>query len=143
MIRAILCRIGAKPRTIYLGRDDDHVAVVERELRCRGPVARLLLFDGIELRSDRNGLLLGLGLARRAMAAGLRALSYPRRELPPSDTRPREGHDWDLDVDLGNWRASGDFLLVRVGAAGELVGLTEADVGLWEIVLGLDYILNR
>jgi len=28
VIRAILCRIGAKPHTIYLGRDDDHAAVV-------------------------------------------------------------------------------------------------------------------
>jgi hypothetical protein len=143
MIRAILCRIGGKPRTIYLGRNDDHVAVAERELRCRGPVARLPLLNGIELRCDRNGLLLGLGLARRAMAAGLRALSYPRREPPPSETRPRDGHDWDLDVDLGNWVASGDFLLVRVGARGELVDLTNADLGLWEILLGLDYLLHR
>jgi hypothetical protein len=46
-------------------------------------------------------------------------------------------------VDLGNWVASGDFLLVRVGAGGELVGLTNADLGLWEILLGRDYILHR
>jgi hypothetical protein len=77
------------------------------------------------------------------MAAGLRALSPSRREPPPSETRPRDGHDWDLDVDLGNWAASGDFLLVRLGAGGELVDLTNADLGLWEILLGLDYILNR
>lgn len=137
MIRAILCRIGAKPRTIYIGRDEDHMAVIGKELRCRGPVARIPMFNGIELCCDRNGLLLGLGFARRAMAAGLRALTYPRREPPPS------GHDWDLDVDLGNWVASGDFMLVRVGAGGELVELTNADLGLWEILLGLDYLLYR
>jgi hypothetical protein len=89
------------------------------------------------------GLLLGLGLARRAMAAGLRALTYPRREPSPSETRPRDGHDWDLDVDLGNWAASGDFLLVQVGARGELVELTNANLGLWEVLLGFDYLLHR
>lgn len=143
MIRAILCRSGAKPRTVYLGDYDDHVAAMERELRSRGPVARLPLVDGIELRCDRNGLLLGLGLARRAMIAGLRALTFPRPEPPPSATRPREGRDWGLDVDLGNWPASGDFLLVRVGEGGDLVDLAEADVALWQILLGLDYLLYR
>ena len=138
MIRGILCRIGAKPRTICL---DGSAAAVEGLLHSRGPVARLPLFDGIELCCDRNGLLLGLGLARRAMAAGLRAKTYPRHEPPPSETRP-DGRDWDLDVDLGDWAASGDFVLVRV-AGGELVNLTNADLGLWEILLGLDYILNR
>lgn len=69
------------------------------------------------------------------MAAGLRALSFPRREPPPSETRPRD--------DLGNWAASGGFLLVRIGARGELVELTNADLGLWEILLGLDYLLHR
>jgi hypothetical protein len=33
MIRAILCRIGDKPRTIYLGRNDDHMAVIAA-VRC-------------------------------------------------------------------------------------------------------------
>ena len=140
MTRAILCRIGAKPRAIYL-RGDDARHAVEQELRCQGPVARLPLFDGLELRCDRNGLLLGLGLARRAMAAGLRALTSPRVE-PPRQTLPGSGHDWDLDKDLGNWSASGDFLLVRV-ADGELVDLTSADLSLWEILLGLDYLLHR
>jgi len=104
---------------------------------------RQSLLNGIEIRCDRNGLLLGLWRARRAMAAGLRALTYPRREPPPGATRPRDGHDWDLDVDLGNWAASGDFLLVRVGARGKLVELTNADLVLWEILLGLDYLLHR
>jgi hypothetical protein len=36
-----------------------------------------------------------------------------------------------------------DFLLVRVAAGGGLVDLTNADVGFWEILLGLDYILHR
>jgi hypothetical protein len=142
VIRAILCRIGAKPRTIYLGRDDDYAAVVGKELQCRGPVVRLPLLDGIELRCDRNGLLLGLGLARRAMAAGLRALTYPRRE-PPNDAPPPDDRDWNLDVDLGDWPASGNFLLVRVAAGGGLVDLTSADLGFWKILLGLDYLLHR
>jgi len=104
---------------------------------------RQSLLNGIEIRCDRNGLLLGLGLVRQSMAAGLCALTSPRREPPPSATRPRDGHDWDLDVDLGNWVASGDFLLVRVDARGELVELANADLGLWKILLGLDYLLHR
>jgi hypothetical protein len=49
------------------------------------------------------------------------------------------------EIDLGpkEWPASGDFLLERVGADGELVDLTEDDIRLWMFWLGLDYILNR
>lgn len=144
MIRVILFRIGAKPRTADLDNSSDgYAAAMEKLLRCRSPVVRLPLLDGIELRCDRNCLLLGLGLARRAMVAGLRARMFPRSDPPPSATRPRDGHDWDLDKDLGDWYASADFLLVRVGASGQLVDLTIADVGIWEILLSLDYVLHR
>jgi hypothetical protein len=143
MIRSILCRIGGKPRMTYLDNPSDgYAAAVEKLLRTRGPVARVPLLDGLELCCDRNGLLLGLGLARRAMAAGLRARTYPQRDRP-TDTPSPNGRDRDLDVDLGDWCASGDFLLVRVAADGELVDLTNADVGFWEILLGLDYLLHR
>jgi hypothetical protein len=143
MIRSILCRIGGKPRMTYLDNPGDgYAAAVETTLRSRGPVARVPLLDGLELCCDRNGLLLGLGLARRAMAAGLRAKTYPRRDRSGAAPSP-DGRDWDLDVDLGDWAASGDFLLVRVAAGGGLVDLTNADLGLWELLLGLDYLLHR
>src|SRR4051812_39018096 len=143
MIRSILFRIGGKPRMEYLDNPGDgYAAAVETLLRTRGPVARLPLFDDLELRCDRNGLLLGLGLARRAMAAGLRARMYPQRDRP-ADAPASSGQDRDLDMDLGDWYASGDFLLVRVAAGGGLVDLTHADVGLWEILLSLDYLLHR
>jgi hypothetical protein len=143
MIRSILCRIGGKPRMTYLDNPSDgYAAAVARLLRSRGPVARLPLVDGIELCCDRNGLLLGLGLARRAMAAALRARTYPRRDRPGNAPSP-DGRDRDLDVDLGDWSASGDFLLVRVAAGGGLVDLTSPDIWLWEILLGLDYIVHR
>jgi hypothetical protein len=74
------------------------------------------------------------------MAAGLRARTYPQRDRPVDRPSP---DGTDLDVDLGDWCASGDFLLVRVAADGGLVDLTNADVGFWEILLGLDYILHR
>ncbi|HEX7840227.1 MAG TPA: hypothetical protein VF469_22270 [Kofleriaceae bacterium] len=119
---------------------DGYAAAVERLLRLRGPVARLPLLDGLELCCDRNGLLLGLGLARRALAASLHARIFPRRDragaAPSSD-------GWDLDLDLGDWPVSGDFLLVRIAAGGELVDLTDTDVRFWEVLLGLDYILHR
>lgn len=143
MIRSILCRIGGKPRMSYLDDPGDgYAAAVEKLLRCWGPVARISLLNDIELHCDRNGQLLGLGLARRAMAAGLRARTYPRRDRP-EDAPPPDGRDWDLDVDLGDWPASGDFLLVRVVAGGGPVDLTSADVGFWQILLSLDYLLHR
>jgi hypothetical protein len=108
-----------------------------------GPVACLPLLDGVEFRCDRNGLLLGLRLAPPRHAAGLRALTYPRREPSPSETRPRDGHNWDPDVDLGSWAASGGFLMVQVGARGELVELTNANLGLWDVLFGFDYLFHR
>jgi hypothetical protein len=142
MIRSLLFRIGGKPRMEYLDNPGDgYAAAVETLLRTRGPVARLPLFDDLELRCDRNGLLLGLGLARRAMAAGLRARTYPKRDRPRDAPSPDDRDR--LDVDLGDWRASGDFLLVRVAAGGGLVDLTHADVSLWEILLSLGYLQHR
>ena len=55
-------------------------------------------------------------------------------------------HDPSALVDsgsVGNWAAGGDFLLVRVGARGEPVELTSGDLGLWEILLGLDDLMRR
>lgn len=46
-------------------------------------------------------------------------------------------------MDLGDWPASGDFLLVRVAPGGGLVDMTHTDIWFWEILLGLDYILHR
>ena len=46
-------------------------------------------------------------------------------------------------MDLDEWPVSGDFLLTRVAAGGELVDLTESDVRFWMFWLGLDYVLNR
>ncbi len=138
MIQAILCRVGGRPLTLNLDRSDDYMTVIGNKLRCPGRVARLPLTDGIELWCDRNGLLLGLGFARRAIVAGIRALTFPRPEPPPS-----EDHDRKLDVDLSDWPASADFALVRVGAGGELVDLTSAKLGLWQILLGFDYLLYR
>ena len=77
------------------------------------------------------------------VGGGLRALSSLRLEPSPIETPPCDGHDRDLDVDLSNWPASGDFVVVRVGTGGELVDMTTADLGLWEILLGLDYLLYR
>jgi hypothetical protein len=36
-----------------------------------------------------------------------------------------------------------DFLLARVDARGELADLTEDDIRLWMLWLGLDYVLHR
>jgi hypothetical protein len=33
--------------------------------------------------------------------------------------------------------------MVQVGARGELVELTNASLGLWEVLLGFDYLLHR
>jgi hypothetical protein len=138
MIQAIICRVGGRPHKIEFRCTDDHLTVIGNALRCPGRVARLPLTNGIELWCDRNGLLLGLGFARRAIVAGIRALSSLRDKTPPS-----EPHDWDLDVALSNWPASADFALVRVGASGELMDMSMADLGLWEILLGFDYIQYR
>lgn len=99
------------------------------------PVARLPLHDGVELCCDRDGLLLGLALARRALAA---ASSAPwRPEVAPSV------NGRSLALNLDEWPVSGDFLLARIAASGEIVDLTMPDVRFWMFRLGLDYVLHR
>ena len=50
---------------------------------------------------------------------------------------------WSLGLSLDEWPVSGDFLLTRAAAGGELVDLTESDVRFWMFWLGLDYVLHR
>jgi len=69
MSRVILYRVGDRPRVTWLDPNPDggHATVLGRLLGV--PVARVPLHDGVELCCDRDGLLLGLVLARRALAA--------------------------------------------------------------------------
>jgi len=48
-----------------------------------------------------------------------------------------------LALDLDAWPVSGDFLLARIAASGELVDLTMLDIRFWMFWLGLDYVLHR
>jgi hypothetical protein len=131
----ILCRVGDKPRVTWLDADPGggHATALERLLG--DPVARLPLLDGVELCCDRDGLLLGLALARRALAMFTVAPQRAAVTLSP------DGRTVGLNLD--EWPVSGDFLLTRVAAGGELVDLTESDVKFWMFWLGLDYVLHR
>ena len=135
MSRVILYRVGDKPRVTWLDGDPGggHAAGLGRLLGV--PVARLPLFDGVELCCDRDGLLLGLALVRRTPTTFSAA---PRR---PAVARSVDA--WSLGLKLGEWPVSGDFLLARVAAGGEVVDLTESDVRFWMFWLGLDYVLHR
>jgi hypothetical protein len=84
---------------------------------------------------NRGGLLFGLALARRALTLSL---------TEPSGFEVRLRFE-NSEFDLGpkDWPTSGDFVLARTAAGGELVDLTEDDIRLWVFWLGLDYILNR
>ncbi len=134
-LRVILCRVGDKPRMTWLDADPDggHAAALGMLLGV--PVARLPLLDGVELCCDRDGLLLGIALARRALA--MFTVAPQRAEV----TRSPDGRNPGLNLD--EWPVSGDFLLTRVAASGELVDLTESDVMFWMFWLGLDYVLHR
>jgi hypothetical protein len=122
--RVILCRVGEKPRVTWLASDPDgsHAAVLSELLGV--PVVFLPLYDGVHLCCDRDGLLLGLTLARRTMARSA-----------PWQSVPRFGRS-DSPV-------STDFLLARITALGELVDLTELDLRFYLFWLGLDYVLHR
>jgi hypothetical protein len=136
-LRVILCKVGDKPRVTWLDADPggDHAVALGRLLGV--PVARLTLLDGVELCCDRDGLLLGLALARRALAMFTFAPQRAEGTIFP------DGRNLGLGLNLDEWPVSGDFLLTRVAAGGELVDLTESDVGFWMFWLGLDYVLHR
>jgi hypothetical protein len=135
MSRVILYRVADKPRLIRVDAapGDDHAAAL-REL-LGGPVARIPLHDGIELCSNRDGLLYGLSLARRKLAAP------PVMPWRPESTLRFDRPEPVLSSD--EWLVSTDFLIARFAGGGELADLTEDDIRLWMFWLGLDYILNR
>jgi hypothetical protein len=126
MIRVILCRVGERSRVTCLATDPDggHSAVLSELLRAQ--VALLPLYDDIHLCCDLDSVLLGLSLARRAVAGSARW----RSESAPRFNRSESP-------------VSGDFLLARFSAAGELVDLTEPDVRFYLFWLGLDFVLHR
>jgi hypothetical protein len=131
----ILCKVGDKPRVTWLDADPGggHAVAMERLLGV--PVARIPLHDGVELSCDRDGLLFGLALVRRALEMS------PTTWWPPAVVPSPDGRS--LSLDTGEWPVSGDFLLVRADAGGDLVDLTEADVRFWMFWLGLEYVLRR
>jgi hypothetical protein len=133
--RVIRCRVGDKPRVIWLYPDPDggHAAALQRTLG--GPVSCVQLHDGIQLCCNRGGLLFGLALARRALALSLAEPSRFEVKLRFDNS--------ELDLGPREWPANGDFVLARVATGGELVDLTDDDIRLWMFWLGLDYILNR
>ena len=135
MSRGILYRVAGKPRLIRLDvvPGDDHAAPL-REL-LGGPVARIPLHDSIELCCNRDGLLYGLSLARRKLAAPPVMPWRPEPTLRFDRQEPMLGPD--------EWLASADFLLARFVAGGELVDLTEEDVRFWMSWLWFDYVLHR
>jgi hypothetical protein len=135
MSRVILYRVGGGPRVIWLAPDPggSHATALGRLLGI--PVARLPLYDGIELCCDHDGLLLGLALARRALAASPIAAWAPEVA--------RSVNVRILGLSLDEWPVSGDFLLARTAASGELVDLSLSDVRFWMFWLGLDYVLHH
>jgi hypothetical protein len=134
MIRVILCKVGEKPRVVELDADPvGYMRTLEELLGT--PIACLGLQDGIQLCCDRDALIFGLALARRALEMSL-------TEPAQREIRLRfDGSASDLAPD--QWPVSADFILARVVDFGELVDMTEADLKHWVFWLGLDYVLNR
>ena len=134
MSRVILCKVGDKPRVTSLDADPGggHAAALGKLLGV--PVARLPLLDGVELCCDRDGLLLGLALARRTLAMPTIA---PQRAAVAHFL---DGRNPGLTLD--EWPISADYLLARIAADGELMDLTESDVRFWMFWLGFDYVLH-
>lgn len=135
MIRVILCPVAEVPRVTSISPDDtgDYSAALESLLGL--PAARVPLHDGIQLCCSHGGLLFGLALARRALTA-------PLADMRRLDTAPRPDV-WEPVLGLDDWPISGDFLLARSAADGELVDLTDSDVRFYMFWLGFDYILNH
>lgn len=134
MIRVILCKVGERPRVLELAADPDSYMRALEEL-LGTPIACLGLQDGIQLCCDRDALIFGLALARRALEMSL-------TEPAQREIRLRfDGSASDLAPD--QWPVCADFLLIRVGDYGEPVDMTEADLKHWVFWLGLDYVMNR
>ncbi len=137
MSRVILCRVGERPRVTRLDADPsgDDAAALDRLLGDGLPVACVVLEDGIGLCCDRDVLLFGLALARRALATSFSAPPWPAPMLRFDRSAPVLGSDESP--------VSADFLLARVADDGELVDLTDSDIKHWMFWLGLDDFLNR
>jgi hypothetical protein len=116
-----------------MGADGSHVTALEDVLD--GPVAWIPLRDDVQACCNREGLLFGLALARRALTMSCTESS--RFEIALRFENPTS--------DLGriSLPGSGDFLLARTTLDGGLVDLTESDIRFWMFLLGLDYILHR
>jgi hypothetical protein len=133
--RVILCRVSEKPRVIELAADPDGGYTKALEGLLGDPVAHFPLLGGVRVFCDRDGLVFGLALARRALALSL-------AEPWQSEITLRfDGSESSLSPD--EWPVSGDFLLARATDDGGLVDLTEADLKHWMFWLGFDYIMNR
>jgi hypothetical protein len=137
--RVILCQLGLKPRvtSIDAGIDGGYASTLELMF---GVPARIPLHEGVELYCDRESLLFGLALVRRALAMAIAEPWRPEVKLR-LDRSALNRDEWLGDPDL--WSVGGDFMLARVADDGKLVGLTDADVQLWMFWLGFDYIMNR
>lgn len=136
MVRVILYRVDGKPCVTWLAADPGggHKAALETLLGI--PVARVELHDNIEVIINRNGLLLGIGLARDALATS--------PEPPRYDVAPRADvcDVCEPELEPADWPVSADILLARV-VDGELVDLTDADVRFLMFWLGYDWLRRR
>ena len=130
--RVILCRVSEKPRVIELAADPDGGYTKALEGLLGDSVAHFSLLGGVRVFCDRDGLIFGLALARRALAMS---------PWQPEITLHFDGGE--LGFSSKEWPVSGDFLLARVADDGGLVDLTEADLKHWMFWLGFDYIMNR
>jgi len=135
MIRVILYRVDEKPCVTWLAQDPGggHKAALEKLLGA--PVARVPLHDGIEVCVDRDGLLLGIGLARDALAE-------THVESPRDDFGIPFTEDPASNLTAQEWPVSADILLARV-VDGQLVDLTDADVRFLMFWLGYDWLRRR
>jgi len=133
-IRVIVSRIREKPHVIELAEDPGggHTKTLEGLLG--DPIAHFPLEGGVRIFCDRDGLVFGLALARRALVRSLAEPALPELLLQ------LDGSEADLSPE--EWPVSGDFILARVAADGELVDMTEADLKRWVFWLGLDYVMG-
>lgn len=135
MSRIILCRVGERPCVTWLDADlldGGHATALGRLLGVS--VVRIPLHDGVQLYCDRDGLLLGLSLARRAVASFPAAPRRSETALRFDRSGPVPGSD--------EWPVSADFLLARANDGGGLVDLTDSDIEHWMFWLELDRFLN-